>query len=87
MQFLNILKTILTLLPLLIETVRVIEQALPQSGTGAQKLALIRDTIQSAYTIATDTTVQFEAMWPAINTVVTAIVSLFNSTGVFKKLN
>ena len=85
MQFLTILKTILTLLPLLIETVRVIEAAMPQGGNGAAKLGLIRETIQSAFTVATDTSVQFEALWPAIQSVVGAIVSMFNTLGEFRK--
>jgi hypothetical protein len=85
MQFLTILKTILTLLPLLIEAVKAIEAAVPQGGQGAAKLDLIRQTLQAGYEVASDATVKFEAIWPALQSVIGSVVTLFNATGAFKK--
>ena len=38
MNFLSIVKLIITLLPTLIDAIKAIETALPQSGAGAEKL-------------------------------------------------
>lgn len=85
MQLLTTLKLILSLLPLILQAVKAIEDALPDGGQGEAKLALIRQTIQGAYGVANDTVASFETMWPAISTTVTAVVGLYNNLGAFKK--
>lgn len=85
MNFITTAKTIISLLPAIIDAVKAIESALPQSGMGAQKLALIRATLQSAYGIAKDVTGTFDQIWPAIESTVGAVVGLFNKIGVFNK--
>ena len=42
MNFLSIVKLIITLLPTLIDAIKAIEAALPQIGAGAEKLGLLR---------------------------------------------
>lgn len=71
-------KLIVGLLPLLIELVKAIEAAIPQQGAGAAKLTAVRDML-TALVPAVDT------MWPAVETIVAALVKLFNATGVFKR--
>ena len=85
MQFLTILKTIIALLPIIIDAVKVIEAAFPQGGQGAAKLEAVRATVASAYESATDVSGSFSAIWPAIQSAVSAIVGIANSAGVFKK--
>lgn len=85
MQALQVLKIILSLLPLLIEAVRVVEAALPASGQGASKLTLVRATIEAGYTAAAEVTVKFEALWPALEKTVAAVVSTLNALGEFRK--
>ncbi|KON79412.1 hypothetical protein PA01_12795 [Azoarcus sp. PA01] len=85
MQALQTLKLILSLLPLILEVVRAIEDALPAGGNGAAKLALLRQTIEAAYSTVTGATVAFEQLWPALERTVAAVVSLYNATGVFKQ--
>lgn len=85
MQYLTIIKTVLTLLPLILDTVRAIEAALPAGGQGAQKLALVRQAVQAGFEAATDAAVTFEAVWPALEKTVGAVVGLFNTVGAFGK--
>lgn len=85
MQFIQIAKIILQLLPLIIAAVKAIEEAIPDSNQGSMKLALVREAIESAYKIGSDAMISFEQMWPAIESTVSSVVKLFNSTGVFKK--
>lgn len=85
MQLVQTLRLILTLLPLIIEAVRAIEAALPDGGKGEAKLALVRQSIEAGYAVATDTAAAFETMWPALEKTVAAVVALFNSVGAFRK--
>lgn len=85
MQYIALIKTIISLLPLVIQAVQTIESALPEGGNGAAKLALLKGIIESAYKHATDVSLDFDAIWPAISSVVGKVVDLFNTAGVFRK--
>ena len=85
MQALQTIKLILGLLPLIIDTVKAIEAALPQAGQGAAKLALVRETLQAGFQVATDSVATFEQVWPAIERVIGSVVGLFNRAGVFQR--
>lgn len=84
-QAIALIKLILALLPAIIDAVRAVEAALPASGQGAQKLALIRETLAAGWSVAGDAVTSFESVWPAIERTVGAIVGLFNRTGQFNK--
>jgi hypothetical protein len=85
MQYIAIIKAVLSLLPILIEVIKAIEAAFPQSGQGAAKLEAVRATVASAYAQASDTTVKFDVLWGPLQTAIGAFVALANSTGMFKK--
>lgn len=85
MQWLTIIKIVLQLLPLLIDSIKTLEAALPESGLGASKLAIIRSTVETAYALGSEYTVKFDALWPALEKVIGTIVGTMNSTGIFKK--
>lgn len=85
MQYLAIIKAVLSLLPLIIEIVRTIEAAFPTSGAGKAKLDAAKAMLQSGYDLATDKLVDFEKMWPALSATIGAVVSIANATGEFKK--
>ena len=85
MQAIAIIKLVLTLLPAVIEAVRAIEAALPQGGQGAQKLALIRETLAAGWSVGSDAVTSFDTAWPALEKTVGAVVGLFNRTGQFGK--
>lgn len=85
MNALQTIKLILSLLPMILDVVRAIETALPDGGQGAAKLALVRQTIEAGYSVATDTVGTFEALWPALEKTIGAVVTLFNAAGAFKR--
>lgn len=68
---------ILQLLPLIINAIKVIEEAIPDGGQGEKKLQAIRNILEAADSSVT-------ALWPTIEKVIKAVVGLFNST-VWKK--
>ena len=69
---------ILQLIPALITALKAIEEAIPGSGKGEQKLSAIRGILE-----AVDGSIT--SLWPQISSVVSVLVTLFNATGVFKK--
>lgn len=77
MNFFTVLKTLVTLLPTIISAIQTLESALPESGQGVKKLEALKATVQSAYTVANDTSLAFESIWPAISTTVSALVAMF----------
>lgn len=69
---------VLKLLPLIIETIKAIEAAIPGVGQGEAKLAAVRSILEVA-----DTSIQNAI--PTIEKVVSIVVDLLNKTGTFKK--
>lgn len=85
MKYLDILRTVLALLPVLIDAIKAVEVALPASGQGATKLELVRQTLQAGYDAGTDTVVAFDQVWPALAKSASAVVTAMNAAGVFVK--
>ena len=85
MQYIIIIRTVLALLPTIIDAIKALEGAFPVAGQGAAKLQALRNIIASAYEIAADATLSFDKLWPAIQSAISAVVSLANATGLFKK--
>lgn len=85
MQFLTTVRLILSLLPLILDTIRIIEQSLPQGGAGREKLALVRTAIESAWDAAAEKVGDINTLWPAIERVIGAAVAMYNNAGAFKK--
>lgn len=71
MNALNTLMMILRLLPAIVAAVKALEDALPTSGAGKDKLAALREIM-----VATDAGIT--AIWPAVETAVAAVVRLMN---------
>ena len=69
---------ILQLIPALITAIKAIEEAVPGSGQGEQKLAAIRQILEAVDSGVAKT-------WPTISSVIGVLVNLFNATGTFKK--
>jgi hypothetical protein len=74
----NTLKTILLVLPFLIEAIKALEEAIPGQGKGEQKLAAIRGIIEASYEHAS-------SIMPVVEKVIKVLVDTLNATGVFKK--
>lgn len=82
MQFLMLARTILTLIPLIIQTVRAIEDAFPESGKGDLKLGLIKTALESSVEVADDMdNTAFGRIWPVVAKVVGSVVSLAKVVG------
>lgn len=81
MKFLELLKLLVQLTPLVIEAIRVVESEIPGEGKGAQKLDLVRAMLESAYKAASDISQSFESIWPALKSVIDQMVAVFNKTG------
>ncbi len=84
-KLIAIIKIVAQLLPAIIEAIKAIEAAIPQSGQGAQKLALVRELIEAAFEAVQDAGVTFADVWPAVQRIVSKIVALFNTAGIFAK--
>ena len=69
---------ILQLIPALTTALKAIEEAIPGSGKGEQKLSAIRGILE-----AVDGSIT--SLWPQISSVIGVLVTLFNNTGIFKK--
>ena len=85
MAFFEILRLVISLVPLLIQAIKAVEAAIPDSGKGGEKLELIRGMVESSYESSNKLVGSFEALWPAVSGTIKAIVSAFNNTGTFKK--
>lgn len=79
------LRALAALLPLILQLVRQLEEAIPDTGRGAEKLAQIRDILQRVFGTLTGLTVTFEQLWPTVQALITGLVAAFNATGVFRK--
>jgi hypothetical protein len=85
MHFIEILKLILQLFPLIIEAIKAVEAAIPSNGKGQEKLELIKGIVQTSYESSNKLVGSFEQLWPALSGVIKSIVTAFNATGIFKK--
>jgi hypothetical protein len=85
MQFLAVIKLVISILPMLIEAIKLIEQAIPGSGNGEAKIMAVKSVVESSYTAANDAMPAFETFWPVLQKTVTGIVSAFNKSGTFSK--
>ena len=77
MSVFTVLKTLASLMPTLLQIISLLDDVKPESGKGTDKLAALKTVVQSAYTVSTDTSVAFEKIWPAIESVVGGLVALF----------
>ena len=78
MTWLTTASALLQLLPAIITALKAIEEAIPQPGQGAAKLAALRAILEGVST-------QVASLWPVIEKAVSVLVGLFNATGVFAK--
>lgn len=75
---LQTIEIIIKLIPLIIKLIKVIEEELPDSGKGGEKLQYVKDVITIGYPAA-------QEIWGSLEKIVNTSVALFNATGIFKK--
>lgn len=85
MHFLEVIKLVLSVLPLLIDAIKTVESVFPESGKGREKLEMIRGIVQASYETSSKLAVSFDEIWQPIQKVISVIVGVFNTTGTFKK--
>lgn len=85
MKYLDILKIIIGILPILIDAIKLVERNIPGSGNGVEKLAATKTLLESSYKISTDAVMSFESIWPALQKTIAGLIAAFNATGVFAK--
>lgn len=73
----QVIITIVQLLPALIAAIKAIEEAIPGQGQGEAKLAAVRGIIEAV-------DASYKGLWPQIQPVIGVLVGLFNKTGAFK---
>jgi len=66
------------LLPLVIQVIKAVEAAIPDTGKGAEKLKMVREILEQADDSIT-------AIWPMLEKVIGILVAGFNATGIFAK--
>ena len=83
----NTLLTVLKLLPAVLAAVKAVEEAIPLPGQGRKKLDLVLDVLKSAYDASTDLSASFsfEKLVALVVPMITKIVDLHNSLGLFQK--
>lgn len=81
-NLLQILTLIAGLLPLVHQTVLVVEQAIPGAAKGAQKLDAATQIVSAVLPAVGATAQQIEALQPAIRGVINGTVSAMNAGGV-----
>jgi hypothetical protein len=84
-NFLQIFTLIVKILPLIIETMKTVEETIPGDSKGEQKLAIVRGILEAAYNAAGDMVVKFPDIWTAVEKTIGGLVSVFNKLGIFKK--
>jgi hypothetical protein len=85
MQYIQILQLIITLLPLLVDVIKHVEELTPGRGKGEEKLAAVRTILESTYQVSTDAAVAFNTIWPALEKTISGLVAVLNATGTLKK--
>lgn len=66
------------LIPVLIDVIKAIEEAIPGQGKGEAKLTAVRGILEV-------TVEGFNQLWPSLEKVIQVLVATFNAVGVFKK--
>jgi len=72
------IKLVLQLLPLIITVTKQLEEQFPESGLGKMKISLVIETVRATLSGS-------QELIPVINKVVDAVVTVFNTFGIFKK--
>lgn len=74
----NTFLQIVKLIPALINLLKEIEEVIPQGGQGAAKLIAVRGIMEATYDGVSE-------IWPSLEKVITVLINLFNTSGVFAK--
>jgi hypothetical protein len=80
--YLNWVKKLWTMV---VDIVKLIEETIPDDGAGKEKLAAFDIMLKAAIEKADDIDESFDKLQPVAHDIVSAVVTLFNATGLFKR--
>jgi hypothetical protein len=83
MGFLELISLVVKILPALIQAVKAVEDALPDTGAGEHKLQAVKGILQAVAESAGTASSVFSTVWPALEKVIGVVVGMFNNTGTF----
>jgi len=77
MNWIDVVKAVFSLFPAVIAAIKAVEDLLPESNKGADKLELIRE-------IVIDTDKEVKENWPLVEKIIASVVAFCNKFGIFK---
>lgn len=76
-------RAVIMWLPILIQAMKAIEEAIPGQGKGEQKLAAVRGILEGVAAATNSAT--FATLWPMLEGAARVLVTAFNATGIFQR--
>jgi hypothetical protein len=70
---------------MVVEIVKLIEETIPDDGAGKEKLAAFDIMLKAAIAKADDIDAEFDKLQPVAHDIVSAVITLFNTVGIFKR--
>ena len=70
---------------MVVEIVKLIEETIPDDGAGKEKLAAFDIMLKAAIAKADDIDAEFDKLQPVAHDIVSAVVTRFNTVGIFKR--
>lgn len=70
---------------MVVEIVKLIEETIPDDGAGKEKLAAFDVMLKAAIEKADDIDAEFDKLRPVAHDIVSTVVTLFNTVGIFKR--
>ena len=85
MNIITYLSYVKKLWTMVVDIVKLIEETIPDDGAGKEKLAAFDVMLKAAIEKADDIDESFDKLQPVAHDIVSAVVTLFNATGIFKR--
>jgi hypothetical protein len=85
MNILTYLGWVKKLWTMVVDIVKLIEETIPDDGAGKEKLAAFDIMLKAAIEKADDIDESFDKLQPVAHDIVSAVVTLFNATGLFRR--
>lgn len=72
------IRLLIQIIPLILEIVKMVDAAVPESGKGKEKLEYVRDVLET-------TEPEIKNIWSQVEFIINRTVSLYKVTGIFRK--
>ena len=85
MKFFQILGFVVQILPMMLQMIKSVEEAVPGGGNGKDKMSMVRQALEVVVQESGDLKMSFEEIWPTLEKIIGIAVRTFNATGIFSK--